>query len=275
MQDEGWMRIARPKSLTELVVEELRARIIDGRLRLGEGLSENALAADLGISKTPVREALLQLKLEGLVDVLPQRGTYVFRLAGDQVGKIGELREILEVAAAAAAMKRNHSLLVTRMTDILGSMRAAYDAGSKVAYRRLDGELHQTIIDLSGNAYISDAYVPIGFRIQALRSRLADEAALNELSFRDHCEMLRLIRAGEGAALQKLIRAHIRQTTQSYLEVLGRRDAIARQAKPGTALPPVSAAARKKSSLATRRSSGARSNKPERSSRSRAPIVVS
>ena len=51
------MKIARPKSLTDLVVDELRARIIDGRLRLGEALSENALAADLGISKTPVREA--------------------------------------------------------------------------------------------------------------------------------------------------------------------------------------------------------------------------
>ena len=74
------MKIVRPKSLTELVVDELRTRIIDGRLRLGEALSENTLAAELGISKTPVREALLQLKLERLVDVLPQRGTYVFRL---------------------------------------------------------------------------------------------------------------------------------------------------------------------------------------------------
>ena len=57
------MKLIRPKSLTDLVVDELRARIIDGRLRLGQALSESALAADLGISKTPVREALLQLKV--------------------------------------------------------------------------------------------------------------------------------------------------------------------------------------------------------------------
>jgi DNA-binding GntR family transcriptional regulator len=251
------MKIARPKSLTELVVENLRARIIDGRLRLGEALSENALAAELGISKTPVREALLQLRLERLVDVLPQRGTYVFRLAGDQVVKISELREILEVAAAAAAIKRNHAALVARMTDILRNMREAYDAGDNVAYRTLDGALHQTTIDLCGNAYISDAYGPIGFRIQALRSRLADEAALNELSFRDHCEMLRLIKAGEVAALQKLIRAHIRQTARSYLEVLARRDEIAEDAKPATALLSASAPVPKRPSPASRRSSSA------------------
>ena len=125
-QDSERMKITRPKSLTELVVDELRARIIDGRLRLGEALSENALAADLGISKTPVREALLQLKLERLVDVLPQRGTYVFRLARDQVVMISELREILELPAAAAAIERNHAALVARMTEIFEEMRKAY-----------------------------------------------------------------------------------------------------------------------------------------------------
>jgi DNA-binding GntR family transcriptional regulator len=216
------MKITRPQSLTALVVGELRARIVDGRLRLGEHLSENALAAELGISKTPVREALLQLKLDRLVDILPQRGTYVFRLGADDVVKVSELREILEVEAAAAAIKRNHALLVTRMSEVLRDMRKAYAAGDNAAYRTIDGEFHRTIIDLCGNSFISDAYGPIGLRIQALRSRLSDEAALNRLSFRDHCQMLKLIKLGSIARLQKLMRAHIRQTAQSYIEVLGR-----------------------------------------------------
>ncbi|HJZ44578.1 MAG TPA: GntR family transcriptional regulator, partial [Hyphomicrobiaceae bacterium] len=190
------MKITRPKSLTALVVGELRARIVDGRLRLGEHLSENALAAELGISKTPVREALLQLKLDRLVDILPQRGTYVFRLGADDVVKVSELREILEVEAAAAAIRRNHGLLVARMSEVLRDMRKAYAAGDNAAYRTIDGEFHRTIIDLCGNSFISDAYGPIGLRIQALRSRLSDEAALNRLSFRDHCQMLKLIKSG-------------------------------------------------------------------------------
>jgi DNA-binding GntR family transcriptional regulator len=223
------MVIERPKSLAELVVNELRARIVDGRLRLGAALSENALATELGLSKTPVREALLQLKLERLVDVLPQRGTYVFRLAADQVVLISELREILEVAAVAAAIERNHAELVKRISALFQKMKKAYDADDNVEYRTLDGQYHQAIIDLCGNPYIGDAYSQIGFRVQALRSRLSIESALNRLSMRDHWEMLKLIKAREVEPLQALLRAHIHQTKQSYLDLLERKDVLAEE----------------------------------------------
>jgi DNA-binding GntR family transcriptional regulator len=225
------VKIARPKSLKNLVVDELRQRIIDGRLKLGAGLSENTLAADLGISKTPVREALMQLKIEGLVEVLPQRGTYVFRLAAPQVAMISELREILEVAAAAVAIERNHAALVARMTRIFETMRAALEAGDNLAYRTLDGEYHDAIVDLSGNTYIRDAYALIGFRIQALRSRLSNEAVLNRLSIRDHREMLKLVKARDVPALQKLIRAHINQTKRWFLDVLERGELLQEMAE--------------------------------------------
>src|SRR4029450_855801 len=103
------------KSLADLVVQELRTRILDGRLRLGESLSENTVAADLGISKTPGREGLLRLKMDRLVDVLPQRGSYVFQLSAEEVGMVSELREVLEIAAAAAAMQRNRQELAQRL----------------------------------------------------------------------------------------------------------------------------------------------------------------
>jgi DNA-binding GntR family transcriptional regulator len=218
------MAIARPKSLKELAVEELRSRIIDGRLRLGAALSENMIAADLGISKTPVREALLQLKGEGLVDVQPQRGTYVFRMAGEQVVLISELREILEVAAAAAAIARNGDAFEARMAEVFAAMKAAYDRGDRVAYHTADGEYHQVIVDLCGNPYIRNSYSQIGFRIQALRSRLSNEAALNDRSMADHRKMLRLIKARDAPGLQALLKAHIEQTRASYLDVLERRD---------------------------------------------------
>jgi DNA-binding GntR family transcriptional regulator len=219
-------KIARPKSLTELVVEELRKRIIDGRLRLGEALSENTLAAELGISKTPVREALLQLKSERLVEVLPQRGTYVFSVAADQVAMIGELREILEVAAIAAAVERNPAELVERLKPIVDAMQAAEDVGDSVAYSTLDGEFHQAIIDLCGNRYIKDAFNQIGFRIQALRLRLSRDAGLNRSSFEDHREIVRLAKARDVKALRQLMRRHIDSTTQAYLKVLERREGL-------------------------------------------------
>jgi DNA-binding GntR family transcriptional regulator len=127
------------------------------------------------------------------------------------------------------------------MTDVLRDMRKAYNAGDNAAYRTLDGEYHRTIIELCGNSYLQDAYGPIGLRIQALRSRLSDEAALNRLSFREHCQMLKLIKAGEVARLQKLLRAHIRQTARSYIEVLGRRDAVSKAPALEPGSPPAAA----------------------------------
>jgi DNA-binding GntR family transcriptional regulator len=224
------MKIARPRSLTELVVDELRARIIDGRLRLGAALSENALAAELGLSKTPVREALLQLKLERLVEVLPQRGTYVFRLAADQVAPITELREVLELAALRAAMSRNPGGLVDALGEITEGMAQALKRDDTVGYQRLDGQYHQAIIDLSGNPYFSDAYGQIGFRIQALRSRLSNEARLNRLSMKDHRAMLKLIKAGDGLGVEGLMRTHINNTKQQYLEILEQKDVLAEEA---------------------------------------------
>ena len=220
MQDEPEMKIERPKSLTELVIDELRARIMDGRLPLGAALSESTLASELGLSKTPVREALLQLKADRLVEVLPQRGTYVFRLAPEQVALITELREVLEVAALASAIARRHRDLVAGLTQIVSGMETAMAEGDHTGYRNLDGQFHQTIVDLCGNPYLHDAYSQVGFRIQALRSRLSVEDRLNRLSMKDHRAILKLVKARDIPAAQDLMRAHIDQTRQFYLDVI-------------------------------------------------------
>jgi DNA-binding GntR family transcriptional regulator len=214
------VKLVRPKSLTEMVADEVRARIIDGRISLGAGLSENSLAAELGISKTPVREALMQLKQEGLVQVLPQRGTYVFRLEAEQVVMISELRDVLEVAAIKAALARQPEALAKRLAALFASMRAAYEADDRIAYRTHDAAYHEAMIDCSGNPYIRNAYRQISFCIQALRARLSNEAQLNRLSLADHREMLRLVKARDAAALAKLLQAHIDNTKRSYLAVL-------------------------------------------------------
>jgi DNA-binding GntR family transcriptional regulator len=143
---------------------------------------------------------------------------------------ISELREILEVAAIAAGIERNHAALVMRMTAVYDGMKAAYDAGDIVGYRTMDGQFHQAIIDLCGNPYIGDAYNQIAFRIQSLRSRLSIEAKLNRLSMKDHREMLKLVRTRDSQAVQALLRTHIGQTKQSYLDVLERRDGLVEMA---------------------------------------------
>lgn len=214
------MVLMRPKSLKELTLDELRQRIIDGRIGFGEALSENTLASELGVSKTPVREALMQLRTEGLVDIQPQRGTFVFQLAAEQVVAISELRAVLEVAAIDMAMARAHERLVAGMERILGDMERAFSAGDIVAYRTLDGDYHQLMVATSGNAYLADAYSLITFRLQALRSRLSRDATLNQRSMDQHRAMLALAKAGKSEELKALLASHAGNTQSDYLALL-------------------------------------------------------
>ncbi len=221
------MVLVRPKSLKELTLDELRRRIIDGRIGFGEALSENALASELGVSKTPVREALMQLRAEGLVDIQPQRGTFVFRLAAEQVVAISELRAVLEVAAIGMAMQRGLAGLVAGMERLLAEMERAFAAGEIVAYRSLDGEYHQLMIAASGNDYLAEAYALISFRLQALRSRLSRDATLNQRSMDEHRQMLSLAKAGRAQALKTLLASHAGNTQSDYLALLEDGEALA------------------------------------------------
>src|SRR5690606_33916363 len=97
------------------------------------------LAADMGLSKTPVREALQQLQLEGLVEVMAQKGTFVVRIGAEDVLQISELRKVLELAAIQLAIERNHEALVDIMSEIMVGMQLAYDTKDMVSYQKLDG----------------------------------------------------------------------------------------------------------------------------------------
>jgi DNA-binding GntR family transcriptional regulator len=228
-------KLHRARTLTEQAADEIRARIIRGNFELGEALSENTLAAELGVSKTPVREALLQLKLEGLVDIQPQRGSFVFQMSAQEVIELSELREILETAAVLRALERDPDGVANALTKIVSQMQAAIDRGDFLAYRDLDAEFHQAIVDHCGNEFLKESYAGITFRVQALRTRLSTDSALNSTSLREHGQILAQIKAGDTARLRALLSEHIFGTKQLYVDTLAGPDATAEKRAAGTA----------------------------------------
>lgn len=209
--------LERGPSLTEQAAETLRASIIDGAFQLGEPLSEISLASELGVSKTPVREALMQLKRDGLVEIHPQRGTFVFTMTADQVRQLSEMRAILEVAALRLAMTRNRPALTAAWTEIVAGMRAALTARDTARYRALDGDFHRAFVELADNAYLLEAFNGLAFRVQALRNRLSREDELNRTSFADHRAFLDLARRDELDAILDLAARHVEWTRDHYV----------------------------------------------------------
>jgi DNA-binding GntR family transcriptional regulator len=165
------LRLKRPVLLTELAVERLRSAIVDGELALGEQVSEALLAQRLGVSKTPVREALLRLKADGLVEIHPQRGTFVFRLDAAQVGQLCRYRATIETAALREAMAAQPAAMLDELAGRVAAMKKAERARDQKSLARLDMEFHWQFFAHCPNPYLLAGYEVIRWQLVALRHR--------------------------------------------------------------------------------------------------------
>lgn len=211
------VRVERPKTLTELAVARIREAIVDGSYRFGEQLSEASLAASMGISKTPVREALLRLQGEGLVQVHPQRGSFVFSLDETGVRDVCRFREIVECAALAEAMRGDAAGLRKRLERNVEQMARAHEMHDLAALPRLDQAFHETIVDACGNPYLQASYALVAHKIRALRSRLPEENERVGHCQANHERIVEGVRSADVERSQALLAEHIRDTLQSYL----------------------------------------------------------
>lgn len=214
--------LKRPRTLTEQAADAIRSRIINGDFQLGEALSEITLATDLGVSKTPIREAFLQLKNEGLVDIQPQRGTFVFQMSGEQIGQLASFRELLEAEALRIAMRQNPEGLGDTLSQLVPLMTDSVERGDYRRYRQLDNIFHKQIIAASRNPFLEAAYQGIAFRVQALRNRLSLEPEFNRRSQDEHREILKLVGAGQAEEAVAKLAEHVRNTSQDYVTYFDR-----------------------------------------------------
>jgi DNA-binding GntR family transcriptional regulator len=164
--------LRRPKTLTEQAADAIRARIVGGEFALGEALSEITLAAELGVTKTVIREAFLQLKNEDLVEIKPQYGTFVFRITPVELKHLIEMWEIIEVNSLQFGMKDDNENLNRSLILVLDGMKEAIKIGDLNNYIHSVAEFHYVIVRASGNPFIESAYKLIAFRIQAVFSRI-------------------------------------------------------------------------------------------------------
>ncbi|MCA0994107.1 Ldh family oxidoreductase [Alloyangia pacifica] len=205
------------QKLSDRARDAIRDQIIAGDLPMGAVLRESEMAATLGMSKIPVREALVQLECEGMITLSPNRSPRVFEMSLDDIRSLGELREMLELEALRLAIARRALPLSRRLREIAARMRDALSGQDARSYKALDNEFHHAIFADCGNVYLEKTHHMLSFRIQALRNKLSREPELNERSFAEHEQLIDLIAAGQTDEAAALLRSHIRDTTQNYL----------------------------------------------------------
>lgn len=203
-------------SLHDLVYQEIRAAIVAGRLKPGERLVEERFAAEYGVSRNPVREAIRALSSEGLVDVSSRKGAHVADLAPETVGEIVEIRALLESHNARLAARHRNPVVLKSVEAILSKGQAALGAGRHKSLRELNDQFHEALAEAGSNQLLSEMLASLRARSALLFS--PDNPDRQAVSWQEHAGILQAILEGDEELAAKRAMAHVLGAGEAHLK---------------------------------------------------------
>ncbi|MFJ9212549.1 GntR family transcriptional regulator [Streptomyces sp. NPDC102264] len=202
------------------VYSHIKEAVLDRRYEGGTLLTEGELADAVGVSRTPVREALLKLEVEGLIKLYPKKGALVLAVSAQEIADVVETRLLVEEFAVRKAVPAS-ARLIARLEDVLEEQRRLAEDGDLAAVAVADRCFHAEIVRHAGNEILSKLYDQL--RDRQLRMGVAvleahpDRIAKN---ITEHTEMLDAIRTGDADGAAQCLRRHV-----SRVKVLVRGEA--------------------------------------------------
>ena len=207
---------ARRPSVREEVANVLRGAIVSGEMRPGELYSAAGLAERFGISATPVREAMLDLGKQGLVEVVRNKGYRVTVLSEADLDQITQIRQLLEPTATAEAVPHVTDEELVALRGLAAAIVDAAAEGDLVSYINADREFHLRLLAAAGNPRL--VRIVDDLRAQTRLYGLSALVASGRLvdSAQEHVEMCDLIAAGDAKKLKKLMTTHLGHTRREW-----------------------------------------------------------
>lgn len=197
------------RPLHEEAVDRLRELIIQGKLSPGVRLNERMLCEQLGISRTPLREALKLLALEGLVSLLPNRGAQVAPLEEGRLSQVLEVMGALEALAGELACRHANAERIAEVRALHEEMVATHARGDLASYFRYNQAIHLKIIEASGNATLANIYRQLNANV--LRARYMANLSRErwDEAVREHEQILAALTARDVARVRRLLQDHL------------------------------------------------------------------
>lgn len=208
------------KPLREVVFETLREAIIKGVIKPGERLMENQLAEEMGVSRTPVREAIRKLELAGFVVVMPRKGAYVSELSYKDVHEVYEIRAALESLACGLAAERVTPGEIEEMERYLIEERDFLDNDDVMLTINTDIGLHELIYKAARNEKIMHLISKLKEQVYRLRSTSIMLPGRKKASLKEHQGIVEAIAQGNVELAQRLGQEHVEHAEQAMLELL-------------------------------------------------------
>lgn len=214
------MTSSRHQTLTWHVYQDIVRLISSGRLAAGSRLDEQQIAEELGVSRTPLREAITRLVTDGLVENRPYRGNFVRHFTTKEVFDLYEVRKGLESMAVRAAMPHLEESSIARLREILDEIDTALRERDLDAYGLADQQFHETIAELSGNTTLISMLNQIGGQIQLIRTMANQNPDVVEITAMERPEIVDAMTVGDVARATRLMEEHIelvqRYTTERF-----------------------------------------------------------
>ncbi|MCW5258701.1 GntR family transcriptional regulator [Verminephrobacter aporrectodeae] len=224
-------------SRAEQVYEQLKRDVAEFRLVPGDRFTEQAVSERLGVSRTPVRQALTRLQQEGHVEVLYRSGWRVLPFDFDKFEQLYDLRMVLETTAAhrlcegaqnAAHSQQHRALLDGLTTRWLTPM--AQRSTDAVQVSQWDEAFHCTLVQAAGNAEMARVHRDVTERIRIIRRLDFTQQARIDATYDEHAKILQAIHARRGAQAEMLLRAHITTSQTEVRKITLHQMHLARQA---------------------------------------------
>lgn len=215
------MQPAQRRSRVDDAYQQLKQEIRSNRMPSGFQAPEPEIALRLGMSRTPVREALIRLEAEGLVELIPRRGARVLPIRAEDMKEIYEILSSLEPdAAASLASRKPGAEELAPLTAATARMEEALAAGDRDAWAAADDAFHMSLLELHGNARLRDFVAAL--YDQAHRARIITLRMRNtpERSTEEHRQILSAIQAGDTEATRRVFREHRERAAREILDIL-------------------------------------------------------
>jgi DNA-binding GntR family transcriptional regulator len=210
-------------TLNRQVYRELLRQLLDGEIALGTQLDERTLAAQLGVSRTPVREAIIQLVREGLVDYFPYRGHFVKMWTPKEVNDLFEVRKVLEALAVRLAVRKLSQEDIEELHTIVSEIQDTLRRGDIDGFSDADRMFHNTIIQKTGNQTLIDGLDRLDCQIQVIRTIANRAPDLVERMLHEWPQILAALDARNAERSVELMLVHIedaRKTVVGHLQEL-------------------------------------------------------
>ena len=213
--------------LSEQTYQVLKDKILRRQLEPGARVSVDEIAQGLGVSRTPVKDALKRLAVEGLVEIQPRRGTFVTELTARDVAELFDIRLLIEAYAARSIVSQGRIQEFLRAVDEpINQMREATVNGAYGDYESFisaDRELHRTLVAMSENQRLMQIFSELNVHMRVARAHYLNNVENARQAHQEHEAILAACESGEAEVIEQALSAHIINVKCRILELLEAR----------------------------------------------------